>query len=303
MTRSDNDNVVVAINGGGAVVELDPGANKIIKRYLTQSRGENPAMPHGFWVSGDGSHIVTPNANETTASIIDVVDGMVAKPEAGPGLGQVAASMTNDGKRAYVASLWSHTLTCLSIKEPACPTPAGEIQQAYDIDLRQNYDKVTGESTGPYGLVPIQTPVSPDDQVMLTVGTVTGNIIVTDVETNKIVKTLPCGPGCHGINFGAKKGGGYYGYVSVKFANKMVVVDADPNGDGDPSDAAIAGEVLSDAQPGIQMDDKPDEYLGQGGNGVEIYPPVYNGWVQKLPEAVKAQLTCKQREPLSVAVC
>ncbi|MGH9035360.1 MAG: copper oxidase [Acidimicrobiia bacterium] len=303
MTRSENDNVVVAINGGGSVVELDPGGHKVITRYLTQTRGENPAMPHGFWVSGDGSHIVTPNANEITASIIDVINGTVAKPKAGPGLGQVAASITNDGKRAYVASLWSHTLTCLSIKEPACPTPDGQITQTYDIDLRQNYDKVTGESTGPYGLVPIQTPVSPDDQVMLTVGTVTGNIIVTDVETNKIVKTLPCGPGCHGINFGAKKGGGYYGYVSVKFANKMVVVDADPNGDGDPSDAMIAGELLSDAQPGIQMDDKPDEYLGQGGNGVEIYPVVYNGWVQKLPEEQKALLTCKQREPLSVAVC
>ncbi|MGH9040550.1 MAG: copper oxidase [Acidimicrobiia bacterium] len=303
MTRSDSDNVVVAINGGGAVVELDPGANKVIGRYQTQARGGMPAFPHGFWVSGDGKYVVTPNANETTASIIDMNSRTMAKPEAGPGLGQVAASISNDGKRTYIASLWSHTLTCLSITEPACPTPDGQIVPTYDVDLRQNYNKITGESTGPYGLVPIQTPISPDDSVMLTVGTVTGNIVVTDMDTNKIVKTLPCGPGCHSINFGAKKGGGYFAYVSIKFANKMVVVDADPNQDGDPSDAKIAGSVLSDPQPDIQMDDEPDEYLGQGGNGVEIYPVVYNGWVQGLPEAVKAQLTCKQRDPLNANAC
>jgi hypothetical protein len=51
------------------------------------------------------------------------------------------------------------------------------------------------------------------------------------------------------------------------------------------------------------MDDKPDEYLGQGGNGVEIYPPVYNGMVQAVPEAEKAKLTCRQRDPLAAAPC
>jgi hypothetical protein len=225
--------------------------------------------------------------------------GSIVKPQTG--LGQVAASVTNDGKRAYVATLWDHTLTCLSIAEPACPTPTGEIRASYPIDLRQNYNKITGEAKGPYGLVPIQTPISPDDRVMLTVGTVSGNIIVTDLKTNTIVKTLPCGPGCHGINFGAKKGGGYYGYVTVKFANKMVVVDVDPDGNGDISKAKVAGEVLVNPEPGTQMDDTPTKYIGQGGNGIELYPPVYNGWVQKLPEAEKAKLTCKQRDPLQAA--
>ncbi len=45
MTRSNNDNVVVAINGGGKVVELDPGGNKIIKSYLTQARGQLRRCP------------------------------------------------------------------------------------------------------------------------------------------------------------------------------------------------------------------------------------------------------------------
>jgi hypothetical protein len=138
---------------------------------------------------------------------------------------------------------------------------------------------------------------------MLSVGTVTGNILVLDMQKNTLVKTLPCGPGCHGINFGAKKGGGYYGYMTVKFANKMIVVEGDPNGDGDASDARIAGEVLTDAEPGIQMDDTPDQYIGQGGNGMFIYPIVYNGWVQKMPDDQKGLLTCKQRDPLRTALC
>jgi YVTN family beta-propeller protein len=303
LTRANNDNVIVAINGGGSVVELDPGGHKVIKRHQTQARGQEAGFPHGFWVSGDGKYVATPNANEKETAIINMETGELRKVKVGKGLGQVATSITADGKRGYTANLWSHELVCFSLEEPACPTPDGKIQDTYAIDLRQNYDKITGDSKGPFGLVPIQTPVSPDNQVMLTVGTVTGNIIVTDIETNKIVKTLPCGPGCHGINFGAKKGGGYYAYVSVKFANRMLVVDADPNGDGDPADAAIAGSLLADAQPGIEMDDEPDEYLGQGGNGVEIYPVVYNGWVQGLPDAEKAKLTCKQRDPLNPAAC
>jgi hypothetical protein len=139
---------------------------------------------------------------------------------------------------------------------------------------------------------------------MLGVGTFTANITVFDMKTNKLVKTLPCGPGCHGINFGLKKGGGWYGYVSIKFANKFIVVDGDPNGDGDPSDAMIAGELLTDKLgSGTKTDDTPTGNLGQGGNGVFAYPIPYNGWVQKMPDAWKAQMTCAQQEPLRKAVC
>ena len=304
VTRSSNDNLIVPNNGGGRVTEISAGGHNVVRQYQTQGRGENPAFPHGHWVSGDGRYIVTPNSNETGGSIIDMEapgGPSMVKPKTGHH--PVAASFTNDGKRAYIANLFDHTITCISVQEPACPTPTGAIQPTYNIDLRANYNKVTGESSGPYGLAPIQLPVSPDDNYMLTVGTVSGNILVLDMNKNTFVKTLPCGPGCHGINFGAKKGGGYYGYVTVKFANKMIVVEGDPNGDGNPSDATIAGEALTDAEPGIQMDDTPTKYIGQGGNGIFIYPIVYNGWVQKMPDAWKAQLTCKQRDPLSAAPC
>jgi YVTN family beta-propeller protein len=301
MTRSNNDDVMVAINGGGKVVELDPGANKVIKSYFTQARGEPAAMPHGFWVSGDGSHVVTPNANEENASIIDMNLGALLKRHTG--LGNVAVSITNDGKRAYVATLWDSTITCISIAEAACPTPNGDIRSTYAIDMRQNYNKITGESTGPFALVPIQIPISPDDRVLIGAGTVTGNFFMIDLHTNKLIKTFPAGPGAHGANFGAKQGGGYYLYATTKFMNKMVVIDPDPAGDGDLSKAKVAGEVIVDPEPDTQMDDTPTKWQGEGGNGIEIYPPVYNGWVQKLPDAEKAKLTCKQRDPLKAALC
>jgi DNA-binding beta-propeller fold protein YncE/plastocyanin len=301
VTRSNNEHLVIPNNGGGRVSEVEKGGTGIIANYMTQARGEKPAFPHGHWVSGDGTYVITPNSNELGGSVIDMNIPKMFKPQTGHH--PVAASLSNDQTRGYIANLFSHTITCISIKDPACRTPDGKVEGTYNIDLRENYDKVTGKTTGPVALAPIQLPVSPDDNAMVTVGTVTGNIVIIDPKTNKFVKTLPCGPGCHGANFGAKKGGGYYAYVTTKFMNKMVVVEADPNGDGDLSDAKIAGELLTDAQPGIQMDDKPTGGFGQGGNGIFIYPIAYNGWVQKMPESAKAKLTCKQRDPLNTALC
>ncbi len=306
MTRPNNDNLVIPNNGGNRVVELEPGGGKVIKSYLTQAPGEDPAFPHAHWVSSDGKHLITPNSNESQASLFDLDVPSMIKPESG-GF-PVATSMTNDGKRAYVANLLDHTIACISIAEPACPDQAGPGKDGAKvaqnkIDLRQNYNKITGESTGPYGLSPIQLPISPDDQYMLVVGTFTANVLVIDMETHKIVKSLPCGPGCHGINFGLKKGGGWFGYVSIKFANKFMVVDGDPNGDGDPSDAKISGEMLTNAGPGTKMDDTPTTNLGQGGNGVFAYPIPYNGWVQKMPAAYQDQMTCKQRDPITKSLC
>ena len=181
--------------------------------------------------------------------------------------------------------------------------PDGSIKDTYSIDLREHYNKVSGESNGPYGLSPIQLPISPDDHYMLVVGTFTGNVLEIDMKTNKIVKSFPCGPGCHGINFGAKKGGGYLGYVSVKFANVAWVIDGDPNSDGDLSDARLAGGMITSGAATKINDDTPSAQFGQGGQGVWAYPEVYNGWVQELPDEWKAQLTCAQLSPSYKAVC
>ncbi|MDQ1489494.1 MAG: hypothetical protein QOJ23_2008 [Actinomycetota bacterium] len=301
MRRPGTDTLIVPNNGGNRIVELDPAGSKVIKSYFTQAPGQDPAFPHAHWVSFDGKHVVTPNSNESNASLFDLSVPNMVKPFSG-GF-PVATSMTNDGKRAYVANLLDHTIRCLSVDAPSCPTPDGSIVETYSIDLREHYNKISGESNGPYGLSPIQLPISPDDHYMLVVGTFTGNVLEIDMKTNKIVKSFPCGPGCHGINFGAKKGGGYLGYVSVKFANVAWVIDGDPNSDGDLSDARLTGGVITSGAASKINDDTPSSQFGQGGQGVWAYPEVYNGWVQELPDEWKSQLTCQQQNPLLKAVC
>ena len=123
--------------------------------------------------------------------------------------------------------------------------------------------------------------------------------VLIDPKRDTLVKYLPCDAGCHGINFGAKEGGGYYGYVSNKFSNRMLIVDGDPNGDGNPADAKIAGSVVLGAVKTTHTDDAITAYAGQGGQGVLAIPVVYNGWVQNLPSSWKEKLTCRQRAPLA----
>jgi len=116
---------------------------------------------------------------------------------------------------------------------------------------------------------------------------------------------LPCDPGCHGVNFGAKAGGGYYAYVTSKFANRLIVYDIDPNNDGDANDAVEAGSVLlaDDAvTPVVSSDDPITANRGMGGQGVLPVPNVYNGWVQKLPNSFCTQLSPAQRNPIGAPV-
>ncbi|MEO5631860.1 MAG: copper oxidase, partial [Nitrospiraceae bacterium] len=73
----------------------------------------------------------------------------------------------------------------------------------------------------------------------------------------------------------------------------------DPDGNGNASDAVIAGWVV------LANDTAPRDAflyanLGQGGQGVLPVPNVYNGWVQKLPVTWKLQLTPAQRNPFPI---
>jgi DNA-binding beta-propeller fold protein YncE len=140
--------------------------------------------------------------------------------------------------------------------------------------------------------------VSPNGKYVFEPNTLTGTITIIDTDTDTLIKSLPCDAGCHGVNFGAKKGGGYLAYVSSKFSNSLIVVDPDPNNDGEATDAAIVGRVVLNATDGTQSDDRVVANPGQGGQGVLPVPNVYNGWVQNLPASWKAMLTCQQRDPI-----
>jgi hypothetical protein len=162
-------------------------------------------------------------------------------------------------------------------------------------------DSEGADGTLQLGGLPIQTPVSPDGQYMVTANTLTATLTIVDTESDEIVATLFCDAGCHGVNFGAKQDGGYYAYVSSKFSNAMIIVDGDPDGDGNPVDAEIVGRILLAPGDDTESDETVLANAGMGGQGVLAVPNIYNGWVQQIPleviEENEWELTEEQLDP------
>jgi DNA-binding beta-propeller fold protein YncE len=290
MTRVDTDELHVALNGETdreSVVELAPLANGV-ERRIDIGRGN----PHAHWMSHDGKLMVTPNAFSADSTQYNFTqDRIDAILPAGPI--PIATGMTPDSKKTYVASLLGSTITVIDTQNEAVLST---------INLIANYNPITGvvvpdpvSGVTFVGALPIQTPVSPDGKSMVTANTLTGTITIVDPKTDKVVAMLGCDPGCHGVQYGAKQGGGYYAYVSSKFSNRLIVVDAN-----DPANAKIAGTVsLTSAADGTTAtDDTIVGNKGMGGQGVLAVPVVYNGWVQKLPQAWKDLLNPSQQNPI-----
>ncbi|MCI0427434.1 MAG: hypothetical protein L0Z46_05420 [Nitrospiraceae bacterium] len=303
MTRVDTDQVHVSINGGDDVVELSPLATVIDRRIPTQFPTDDPAQPHAHWMSHDGHTMVTPNSNTGDSTRIDILQGTIAA-KTSTGTLPIATGMMPDASKYYVSNYLDSTITCISIGPPACKGDVGGVVPTKKINLLlggnalANYNPISGTGFSTSGALPIQTPVSPNGKWVVTANTLTGTITIIDTSTDKLVKVLPCSAGCHGVNSGAKLGGGYYAYVSSKFSNDLIIVDFDPNNNGNLSDAQIAGRVVLVADVDTAKDDTPTLYQGMGGQGVLPIPLVYNGWVQKLPTEVFNTLTLDQKCPL-----
>jgi DNA-binding beta-propeller fold protein YncE len=286
MTRTDTDQVHVSINGeegNRSVVELSPGATGV-ERTIDVGRPH----PHAHWMSHDGKTMVTPNVFTSDSSIYDFEAGRT-RAVVFTGSHPIATEMMPDASKYYVANFLSHNLVSIE-------TSTGRILST--IDLLQNYDPISGVITGPVGGLPIQTPVSPDGKYMVTANTLTATITITDTATDRLVAMVAGDAGTHGVQFGAKRGGGYYAYVANKFANTLLVVDVDPNGDGVFTDAALAGRVLLNANSVTARDDRITALAGMGGQGVLAIPVPYNGWVHQLPDEWKQQLTPEQINPI-----
>jgi len=295
MTRVDTDQVHVSLNGEGDVVELSPLGKRIDRRIAVQDSG-NPGQPHAHWMSFDGHTMVTPNSNTNDSTVIHVVPGTI-EPAVATGLLPIASGMMPDASKYYVSNYESNTISVIDLTGPH-PT------LTKTINLLANYNPITGAITGPVGGLPIQTPVSPNGKWVFTANTLTGTVTIIDTATDTLVNSLPCDSGCHGINFGAKRGGGYYAYISSKFSNEMLVADPDPNGDGSAADAAIVGRVLLTTATKTKTDDTVSGNAGMGGQGILPVPNVYHGWVQNLPDTGEFKnLTCEQRHPIGDGHC
>jgi hypothetical protein len=285
MTRVDNDHLHVALDGSDehdAVVELTPGGGTIL-RNIDIDEGH----PHAHWMGRDGKTMVTPNTFTADSTIYDFNTDSVRELVRVGNL-PIATGMMPDDSKYYVANFLDSNVNVINTK-------TGTVLKT--VNLIANYNPITGAITGPVGGLPIQTPVSPNGRVMVTANVLTATITLIDTKTDTLVGMLPCDPGCHGVQWGAKRGGGYYAYVSSKFSNTMLVVDPDPDNDGDLTEARIVGRVLLTAAPLTKTDDRVVGNAGMGGQGVLPVPVVYNGWVQRLPERFKRELTPRQRNP------
>ncbi|MGY0388824.1 YncE family protein [Nocardioides sp. WG-D5] len=302
MTRPGNDNLTIGINAGTDIVEAAPGATKVVKRIHADPESGMTPHPHAHWTSHDGKTVVAPNTMTEEAVIADLDSGTVRHEPVGAF--PIATSMTPDSKKAYLSNFLGMSVSCVSLKEDACATPDGGVAKNSTIDLWQNYDPQSGPEKGKsWGGLTIQLPVSPDGKALLAVNTLSQTVNVIDPKTHRLIKDLPCNAGCHGANFGAKQGGGYYAYVSNKFSNAMQVIDVDPNNDGDISDAAIAGQLPLGPTSDTKMDDELVAHPGVGGQGVLALPLVYNGWSQEIPAAWRKGLTCEQINPIDESAC
>jgi YVTN family beta-propeller protein len=285
MTRVDTDQLHVALEGEDkheAVVQLEPGGHHI-DRLIDIAEGH----PHGHWMGHDGRTMVTPNAFTRDSTIYDF-DADKVRALVRVGEAPIATGMMPDDSKYYVANFLDSTISVID-------TATGVVMKT--IQLLANYDPVSGAVAGPVGALPIQTPVSPDGTVMVTANILTDTLTIVDTRSDTLVASLPCDAGCHGVQWGAKDGGGYYAFVTSQFSNTLQVVDPDPTGTGDLTRAAVVGRILLKTQPGTATDDRVVANDGMGGQGVMAVPVVYNGWVQNLPAAFKVLLTPAQLDP------
>ncbi|HXC67346.1 MAG TPA: hypothetical protein VN638_08000 [Nitrospiraceae bacterium] len=310
MTRVDTQQVHVGLNGEDGVVELNrnPTTGLLTKHRVISMQDPlhptNPTQPHAHWMGHDGLTMATPNANTGDSSLFDFpLDKVVSKLPTGAL--SIAVGMMPDSSKYYVSNYLGHDLSVIDMNNLVSGGP--------NISLLLGYNPVTGSTTSCtptpatnsspavpclIGGLPIQTPVSPDGKYVVTGNTLGGTITILDTATNQVVKILPCDPGCHGVNFGAKAGGGYYAYVTSKFANRLIVLDYDPLNNGHAENAVIAGWVVL-ANKTVPNDDTTTGNLGQGGQGVLPVPNIYNGWVQKLPPEWCTKLSPTQKNPLN----
>jgi DNA-binding beta-propeller fold protein YncE len=304
MTRVNNQQVHTGCNGDDGVVELNrlPDGKLEVNRLISvqdPTKPRNQAQPHAHWMGHDGETMVTPNSNTNDSTLFDFPNNKVkAKPDVG--FLPIASAINPDSTKYYVSNYLGHSISVIDMKTGT------KIKDIPLIDLTPgtgNYNLFNGPTGAPIGGLPIQTPVSPDGKFVITGNTLTGTITIIDTKTDTLVAMVPCDPGCHGVNFGAKKGGGYYAYVTSKFSNRLIVLDYDKNNDGNIDDAEIAGwVVLADANAPIDDPGGVSGNAGMGGQGVLPVPNVYNGWVQKLPKAFCDELSKEQRNPIGTPV-
>jgi YVTN family beta-propeller protein len=282
---ADNNMVKVRDEAAGMqIVDSDP-------------TGTGRNHPHGHWLTcGLGDRTIVPNVFKGlgpagSVSIIDTASGNVLKefrqnpndPLTAPLLMPIAVGEchVHGVHKAYVANLVSGKVTVINVDTKTI---------LRNIPVTLAPDGQTGLNIFHTLQGPIQTPVSPDEKWAATaVFSLTNvnrpptnsadHVAIIDTTTDRVVAFVPTPAGTHGVNWGAKKGGGYYAYVTNQHANVLTIIDPDPNRDGNGADAAAVGTILlANGSNGAGATD------GTGGQGVKPLPMTHDGWIQQTVE-------------------
>jgi DNA-binding beta-propeller fold protein YncE len=279
---SAEDNIVKVADDAGGFRVID-----------SKPTGAGSNHPHGHWLTcGDGHITVVPNVFKGvglkgSVSFLDTLSGAVIQEisySASDPLRKallmplaVGECHVDDVHKAYVANAVSGYVSVFDVASRTLTK---------NLPVTLTPDNQTGFDLTHTLQVPIQTPVSPDGKWVATAvlslttaaRSATGSadhVAIIDARTDQILKRIGTPGGTHGINWGARQGGGYYAYVTSQFSNVLTVIDPDPDGDDDGSDAAIVGRIrLANGSAGAGVTD------GTGGQGVKPLPMVHDGWIQ-----------------------
>jgi YVTN family beta-propeller protein len=271
-------------------VQDSPSGLAIIDNKPT---GEGKTHPHGHWLTcGTGDRTIVPNVFKGigpagSISIMDTASGAILKefvqnpndPLTAPLLMPIAVGEchVNGVAKAYVANVVSGMVTVINVDTQ---TILG------NIPVTLAPDGQTGLDIFHTLQAPIQTPVSPNERwaatAVLSLTNVdrpptnsADHVAIIDTTTDQVVAYVATPAGTHGVNWGAKLGGGYYAYATNQHSNALTIIDPDPNGDNNGADAAAVGTILlSNRSRGAGVTD------GTGGQGVKPLPMTHDGWIQ-----------------------
>ena len=225
-THPHNDLVYVTLNNESRVAVLDAEGNHL-RDIIT------PFGPHGIWISPDGQWMSVASTLAEELAIIDVVQETIVASFAAEGL-PLATAITHDSRYAMVSLLLEGVVRFIDLET---------MQVAADV---------------PVGDMPIWPSPGPNGRYVFVPNSGSNDISVIDLDTLTVVNTIPVAAGAHGIHFGAKAGGGYYGYVSHKYARVMGVLDVE--------EQSLVGYVPLGEQ-------------GWGGNGIFSIDNTYDDFI------------------------
>lgn len=314
--------LTIPLSAENTFVKVEDGRHGL--RIVDQEpTGKGRNHPHGHWLTcGTGDRMIVPNVfkgfgTAGSISILDSLTGAVLKEflqDPNDPLRSVIEMPiavgnchVNGVQKAYVANAVSGFVTVINVDS---------MEIIKNIPVTLTPDGQTGQNILSTLQVPIQTPVSPDEKfvatAVLSLTNVAGSgrvrpdhVAIIDTTLDKVVAFVPTPLGTHGANWGVKLGGGYYAHVTAQFSNVLTVIDPDPNGDNDATDASAVGTILlSNGSAGAGVTD------GTGGQGVKPLPMTHDGWIQPTVALVGTgalsaevegwinQLTAQQKNPL-----